>query len=194
MKTLLFLLAFFHQPFEWTTAHQLQWSDYQGAYDGSGVSASTCSEIVMTMSKDSAGGAIFTVKSLFHPENSFISPNCSLSEYALGHERLHFDITELYARELRSKLAPLQHTHNQANIDVAGYFYEFVIGAWNLEEENYDAQTEHSQNEEKQLQWEKDVHSRLKNFKADVNESRSRLHTIRRQSGAHRSLSSGSHR
>jgi hypothetical protein len=185
MKTILFILAFFHQPIAWDSVHKLQWDNYQGIYDGSGVSASSCTEIVMEESLDSAGGAIFTIKALFHPESSFISPSCSKSAYSLKHEQLHFDITELYARDLRAKLEPLQHTHLQANIDIARYYYEIVIEAWGLGQAAYDNQTMHSQNEENQLKWERFIHLRLKNFKANVNESSPRLRTIRRQQGAY---------
>lgn len=185
MKTILFLLAFFHQPIEWNAEYKLKWSDYQGYYDNSEVSASTCSEIIMTMSKDSSGGVIFDVKALFHPESSFISPTCSRSRYALEHEQLHFDITELYARELRTRLKPFQSTHNQDDVGIANWLYEFVVEEWNIEEDYYDAQTMHSQNKDAQFKWEADVHLRLKSSETNVNQSSPRLRTIRRQPRAY---------
>lgn len=161
MKLFLFLLLFTNPSFTWEPSHKLQWSDYQGVYDNSEANASTCTELYMDMNKDSSGGVVFNVKAIFHPESSFISPTCSKSLYALRHEQLHFDITEVYARQLRLLLHTMQHTRNQANVKMAGYFYEFVKDAWNHAEEQYDLESIHSQNEINQQKWNKKIKEML---------------------------------
>lgn len=161
MKTLLFLFLFTNSPFQWESNHKLQWIDYQGVYDNSEASASTCTELYMDMKKDSSGGVVFNVKAIFHPESSFISPTCSKSKYALKHEQLHFDITEVYARQLRLLLHTMQHTKNQNNIKIAGYFYEFVKDEWNRAEDRYDLESLHSQNGFNQRKWERLIKEKL---------------------------------
>lgn len=157
MKALLIALLFITPAFEWDADRKLQWSDFEGVYDSSDVSASTCSEISMEMLKDKEGGAVFIVKAIFHPEKSFVSPTCSKSLKALQHEQLHFDITEVYARKLRTLLHTMQHTHNQANIEIAGYFYDINRKQWDHAQSQYDLESEHSENDEAQKQWERIV-------------------------------------
>lgn len=178
MKALLFALLFIHPIFEWDSSHKLKWSDFEGVYNGSEESASTCTEISMEMEMDSTGGVVFIVKAIFHPEKSFISPTCSRSEKALKHEQLHFDIAEVYARQLRLLLHTMQHTHNQANVTMAGHFYAWTQQAWNHAEDVYDLESEHSQNEIGQKKWETIIRDSLAKSTHYANKSDRWLRTV----------------
>jgi len=179
MKTILFLLIFIHQPFHWED-HKLSWIDFEGVYDKSEASASSCTELYMDMNLDSIGGVVFNVKAIFHPESSFIAPFCSKSSRALKHEQLHFDITEVYARQLRILLAPLQHTHNQNSVQMSEYYYEFVSKQWNNTERDYDCETDHANKLVVQQMWEIRVANALIKPLKYANKSSPRLRKVRR--------------
>ncbi len=99
----------------------------------------------------------------FYPDKSWVKQDRETS-YILGHEQLHFDITELHARMLRKELSELritnnlkrrvQQIHNRINMD--------MDKMQNL----YDRETNHSINVEAQRRWEKDVTEALKALEA----------------------------
>jgi hypothetical protein len=153
MNVLLALLLLITPPFEWSKTRKLQWSDFQREYRGESVQGETCSGLEMAEDRDGHGGVVFTVNAVFHPELSFVSPDCSRSPYALEHEQLHFDITELYARQLRMALSVIQHTHKQSEADVAGDFFDIVKQAWAQEEDLYDKECNPSMNRAEQARW-----------------------------------------
>jgi len=69
----------------------------------------------------------------------------------LNHERLHFDITELFARKFRQRIEA-----NMFTLDINNQM-EAIHNAINTELETmqntYDAETSNSQNIEKQKEW-----------------------------------------
>ncbi len=183
MKSVLVILLFLHNPFPWAADRKLQWSDFEGEITNNFAAASSCTGLIMWEEKDSTGGVIFKVEARFDPSQSFVSPSCSKSDYALHHEQLHFDITELYARQLRMALAPLQHTHKQADVQVAGNFYDVVKEAWGLSEERYDMETDNANNVDAQYRWKKKIAHQLDKLERYANKPSAVVCSFHRRGG-----------
>lgn len=95
----------------------------------------------------------FEVNSYFYPQLSWVDGN-SKKEYLLGHERLHFDITELHARILRKKLKEINF--DELNSDpkkVLDSVYEIVEKDRREMQTRYDRETNHSLNKEIEAKW-----------------------------------------
>ena len=130
-----------------------------------GYKAYTWSGIAIDLSSDDTGIHVNTY-SYFVPSESWVEKDAGTPEL-LRHEQGHFDLTELYTRELRTLLEPYQ------NMDVSKFvrgdgqdsvqrLYDETFDRMNAEQERYDKETEHSVNREKQQMWDADIARRLR--------------------------------
>ncbi len=95
----------------------------------------------------------YTVETFFYTDKSWVRPD-SKSDYLLKHEQLHFDISELYARKLREKLAKVDSS--KLNKDSSKYLnklYEEVAAERVEMQDQFDKETDHSKNKETELKW-----------------------------------------
>src|SRR5689334_15537067 len=83
----------------WSGDRLLTVEDFQGRKSKN--KAGTSSGLFIH-SEDKEGTLMFYVEAIFYKSKSFFMKD--ESPYALRHEQLHFDITELYARKLRQKI------------------------------------------------------------------------------------------
>ena len=150
----------------WSKDLELQWSDFKGVpKPAQNDVASTASGISFGFSTTKSSSGLvdysFEVIAHFYPEKSW-RINDSLSAIVLAHERLHFDITELYARKFRQRISNFTFT-NEINIEM-----ERINNAINVElgemQKKYDAETDHSQILEKQTEWQNFIAAELKNL------------------------------
>jgi len=147
----------------WSEDLTLQWSDFKGdpkpVGDAVAITASGISFGYSTTK--STSGLVdysFQITAHFYPEKSW-RINKPLSDVVLAHERLHFDITELYARKFRQRVSNTKFT-NDINSQM-----ERINNAINKElgelQNKYDAETNHSQNIEKQIAWQQFIVAEL---------------------------------
>ncbi len=78
----------------------------------------------------------------------------------LGHEQLHFDITELFARKIKAKFAQLRDS-NCSDIDVYTSMIEGLLDERSAYDEMYDKQTNHGVNYQEQKAWVERVRNEL---------------------------------
>jgi hypothetical protein len=110
------------------------------------------------------GEISFAIYNLFNMDSSWISKNAINISDLLIHEKLHFDIAEIYARILRKKLAgylrECNYDENRVNI---------IINEVSLEKEKlqelFDKETNLGLDLAKQQQWENDIKYKLENLK-----------------------------
>jgi hypothetical protein len=158
---LAFLSCFFYQDDDvsiiWSGDLELEWSDFKADPKPQGNAAAlTASGITFgfssTKTKTELVDFTFDVKSHFYPNQSW-RINEPLSDIVLAHERLHFDITEIFARKFRQRIANTTFTMN-INVEM-----ERIHNAINNElsemQNKYDKETNHSQIVEKQMEWQK---------------------------------------
>lgn len=146
----------FSQEKRWSKDTLLTWSDFKGTVDpSSGVSAMTYCGVkfkynYFLSANDSVYTAKFKVYSYFTPERSW-----SMTErqcpVLLNHEQIHFDISEYFARVLRTALETAFYTKNIKEEIMA------IFKKYDGEREKmgslYDEQTNHGTKVEIQKKW-----------------------------------------
>ncbi len=170
---LFFIMAFSFQNDDniivWDKAKKLNWDDFKGT-----VSHDKTHEVINVYKvneEDAARSRVaialyfqcdgnnsnHTVRAEFEKNNSWFYANHK-TEAVLRHEQLHFDITELYARKLRTKLASLK---NQCEKSAVGSVYQANDSEFVEFVKQYDSETSHGVNKQKQSEWETKVQKLL---------------------------------
>ncbi len=145
----------------WTREHRLNWSDFKGKPTNSRAAAVTASGITYQFSSMSKGDDVildFEVSTHFYPHKSWYQPELC-DDVILGHEQLHFDISELYARQMRKRLRETRFTqHVKAEIKA---IYKEITVALNDFQNRYDEETNFSRNREQQQLWNTSIKTAL---------------------------------
>ena len=176
LRVLLILLSFSSFSFSqndadaisWNENRLLNWSDFKAnPIQNTDAAALTASGISFGFSIGTTGNRITKfkteVKCLFYPHESWYKSH-SADAHILGHEQLHFDITELHARKFRqqiSKIKPSANLKKQLNT-----LYKAISKASYDMQKTYDADTNHSINRERQAYWSSYVSSELRRLQA----------------------------
>ncbi|WP_445736502.1 DUF922 domain-containing protein [Mariniflexile sp.] len=139
----------------WNEFYKLSWSDFKATPNKSeNASAITASGITFGFSVKQTDtrviGFTSNVHAHFYPEQSWYKVK-EVDAHVLGHEQLHFDITELYARKFRQRISQLKVSntigsqlkklHNTIKKELAS------------KQNTYDAETDYSQIAEQQAKW-----------------------------------------
>lgn len=149
----------------WKNSHRLSWNDFRGTPGNADeVAAITASGIAYDLSATMAGAEVqvkCNVTAYFYPERSWYKKELADS-VVLAHEQLHFDITELHARKLRSAVKKTVFTRNVKQEMKA--LYEVVNRELDAYQRQYDTATDYSRNIEQQSEWGKKVARDLRKF------------------------------
>lgn len=142
----------------WSEDRKLTWADFKGrAKKASLNEALTDSGMSIELECDGTTSRA-VVKCFFNPSKSWTKSNDS--DYLLAHEQLHFDITELFVRKLRKQLLVFGNDCKKLNDHIEAYYNknyrEFV-----RYQDEYDRESKHSLDKEKQAYWEKKVAKEL---------------------------------
>lgn len=156
----------FSQEIIWKNQTQLSWADYLAAKpQGQTLHALTASGVNFDMSFEQANNTItvyLMVNAIFSAAESWSDPEHETTSL-LAHEQLHFDITELNARKLRKSLLEYSYTKNYES-EIEHLFREYSEERAGMQKE-YDMATNHSNNRDKQTEWQQIVHQKLEELK-----------------------------
>ena len=131
----------------------LTWDDFKGRVKSKHFNAGTYAGISYVQQPDGA----WKVFSYFNKNKSFHNDK---SGAGLSHEQYHFHIVELFTRQIRKAVAARQITIG--NTDVFNkYLQQIWVEVLKMQQE-YDAETNHSQNAVRQKFWEEKVDAGLK--------------------------------
>ena len=146
----------------WQPDRKLGWADFKGAPPGSKrVAATTASGISYSYTTTGSKGIYkldYEVTAFFYPWQSWYHRELCDS-VVLGHEQLHFDITELYARRMREMLGRETFGPN-VRAEVRRIFKELNRELSEFQDQ-YDRETDFSRNREAQAHWNADIARRL---------------------------------
>ena len=142
----------------WSSSRKLTWDDFQKEADANdplhamastniAVSA-TCRNNVMT----------YDVKCQFAQNESWTKNKVSVD--LLQHEQLHFDITEVYARQLRQKLSQQKSLCTGDKTKFKAVVNK-VFADWQKAQVRYDNESNHGINDAKQAAWAETVATQL---------------------------------
>jgi len=145
----------------WSSTYKLKWHDFKGNPDqkeikGQQSATKTRIEITTQVVK---GKIIFNVPCYFQKAISWTINDTNL--HLLQHEQLHFDIAELHARLLRSKVHQAGTIKESELRSFVKDVYHEVIKTCVQFQIKYDTETDHSRNREAQKKWNNKVKNLL---------------------------------
>ena len=162
MYKLLLILAFLFcfqsdtAEISWSSSYKLTWKDFKGKPNlDSDAVATTASGITFgySIDKSSTRGVIgfkTSVFAHFYPEHSWCKKDI-VDDHVLGHEQLHFDITELNTRYFREKIAKLKPNSNIA--DMLNALHKETNSTLAKMQQQYDNESDYSIDKEAQSKW-----------------------------------------
>lgn len=146
---------------EWSASRKLTWNDYNGAPDPKiGAAASTTTYLKIEYEIEN-GKLLYYISSTFSPSLSWVRHK---TDHILGHEQGHFDIAEIFARKLHQQMK--EYKFNKATFrEVLGKMYNDIQSQKDALQNQYDRESNHSINKEKQKEWEEKIAKLLKETK-----------------------------
>ena len=150
--------------FSWNENVKLTWKDFQGKPNlDSDAVAVTASGITFSYSIKKTETRVLSFKTIikadFYPEHSWCKKE-EVDNHVLGHEQLHFDITELHARLFKQKVATLKPSNNVA--EHLQQYHKEIDTALETMQKAYDNESNYSINKEGQALWKAYVAKELK--------------------------------
>ncbi len=141
----------------WSDAHKLSWSDYKANPNPQSDAAASTTTLLSISYKISSNSFSYTIKSHFSRTRSW---GRHKSDYILSHEQGHFDIAEIFARKLHKKMSEYRFDRKTYQKDLNKIYQEVVDEKEEMQNE-YDDETNHSINKEKQASWLKKIAKKL---------------------------------
>ncbi len=147
----------------WSADYKLRWSDFMGTNPtGQYMAQSNCVfdyrlEPVM---KNGIMELHLFLTSCFEKNNSWVKKGAQ-NDALLRHEQLHFDICELHIRKLRDEMVAADINPMEFG-DVLNKLLEERWKIYQLDQQRYDAETEHGIVEKEQNRWEKEIEEKLR--------------------------------
>lgn len=151
----------------WNENQKLTWEDFRGKpIPSASFVASTNTGINFQYSyslKNDEVTVEYSVASFFYPDKSWFQPG-KVNQHILNHEQAHFDISELHARMLRKNLAGKKFS-KRIKSEIEG-IYKQIEQKRRAMQVKFDAETDHSRNEAKEIIWEKQIAKQIANYES----------------------------
>ncbi|WP_273276882.1 DUF922 domain-containing protein [Maribacter polysiphoniae] len=153
-----------YETIAWSPVYKLTWKDFKGEVpENDRAAAVTASGITYQFSTQGTKDAMeidFKVTTFFYPNKSWYQPHLCDS-FILGHEQLHFDISELYAQKMRERLEAANFTQNvRAEVKL---IYREILEELEAYQDLYDTQTNFSRDSIQQSVWAVKIKEALRN-------------------------------
>lgn len=163
----IFLFVQDEETITWSKTQKLHWGDFkdQPDYDSDAV-AITASGITYGFSSKTYSNSDkieYTTKVIaqFYPEQSWYLKE-RVNDTVLGHEQLHFDISELHARKFRKRIKNAKFSKNiQQEISK---IYDQINEELRDMQNAYDTGSDYSRDYEGQVKWQKLVARELEKY------------------------------
>ncbi len=151
--------------FLWTRDYHLKWEDFRMQPENRPDTKAMTNSGIRYKYTQVGDTMYINIYSYFDATKSWVVESSKTNSNLLAHEQGHFDITEIYARLLRKKVATTKFS--KANLKTEfRKIYEENRGLWDYEQDSlYDKQTNHSKNEISQAEWSKTIAKRLEELK-----------------------------
>jgi predicted secreted Zn-dependent protease len=147
---------------EWNADRQLGWSDYKSKPNPESDAAASTTTYLSVEYNITSTRFSYKIKSYFSKTRSW---GLHKTDYILSHEQGHFDIAEVFARKLHKKLSEYKFNKKTYQKDLQK-IYEEVTKEKSDTQNEYDRQTNHSINKEKQAEWLKKIEEMLEEYAA----------------------------
>ncbi len=150
----------------WNENVKLNWNDFRAApTENRSEVALTASGITFGFSVNETDNQIVDFKTEvtahFYPDKSWYV-KARGTDHILGHEQLHFDITELHARKFREQIDQLK-VNNRIKAQLRS-LHQTINKEMAVMQAKYDLETDHSINKVLQSQWNDVIRQELSNL------------------------------
>jgi len=150
---------------------KLEWKDFEyKPKELSKPSAITSSGIEFNRNSNDIKSLNLIVIACFNKKESWRKEK-EINVETLNHEQKHFDITEIFARKLRKSIKDTVFENIVVAQKAINIIHKNIMKEWDIYQDKYDAETKHSIDKEKQLEWDKKIEDELielKNFTNNV--------------------------
>ena len=158
----LFSFAFTVNPefneINWNEEYKLTWGDFMGTPKPySDFVAQTVSVIEQSYTCNN-GNFDFDIKAKFNRERSWTKTYRNFE--VLLHEQKHFDLTEIYARKMRQAYLSIDNPCKYSMDELGNIYDEYFEELKNVQDQ-YDAETDHGLNKQRQRAWNDMIAKRL---------------------------------
>ena len=134
---------------DWSASRRLTWNDYKARPEPeSDAAASTTSYLAIEYNISSSSFG-YKIQSRFSKTRSW---GLHKTEYILSHEQGHFDIAEIFARKLNKKMSEYRFNKRTYQQEL-NKIYQDILDEKEKLQNDYDKETNHSINKEKQAEW-----------------------------------------
>lgn len=145
----------------WNPNRRLTWADYKAKPNPESDAAASTTTILGIDYNITSTSFSFKIESQFSKTRSW---GLHKTEYILSHEQGHFDIAEVFARKLNQKMSGYKFNKKTYQKDLRK-IYEEVTDEKEEVQNEYDRETRHSINKEKQAEWLKKIAKMLEESK-----------------------------
>ncbi|MBL7741946.1 MAG: DUF922 domain-containing protein [Chitinophagaceae bacterium] len=146
---------------DWKAGQKLSWSDYKGNPDPDSDAAALTATYLGIEYDISEKGLSWKIQCRFSKTRSW---GRSRTDHILQHEQGHFDIAEIFARKLNKKMSEYKFDKNSYQKDLRK-IYESITTEKEKFQDQYDKESDHSRNKEKQAEWTKKIAEMLSELK-----------------------------
>jgi hypothetical protein len=146
------------EKLSWSASRRLTWEDFKGTPDDANTHHALTAANLAVDARCSSNKVVYDVKCVFLPQESWTRNKNS--EKLLRHEQLHFDLTEVHARQLRKRLNSMQGncTNLQSNLNIA---VKSAFKEWREEQATFDKISRHGLDKQEEKLWEELISHRL---------------------------------
>jgi Bacterial protein of unknown function (DUF922) len=145
---------------KWDAAKKLTWNDYKSKPDPYSDAAASTTTVLSIDYKISQNGFDYKIESHFIKSRSW---GLHKTDYILSHEQGHFDIAEIFARKLHKQMSEYRFNKKTYQKDLKK-IYEDLTDEKTEMQNDYDRETRHSINKEKQAEWLKKIEELLEEY------------------------------
>lgn len=146
---------------KWSGSKKLTWADYKASPDPASDAAASTTTYLMISYNISNSNFSYKIESKFSRTRSW---GLHKTAYILGHEQGHFDIAEIFARKLNKKMAEYRFNRKTYQKELKKIYQDILDEKEEMQNE-YDRETNHSINKEKQAEWLKKIEKLLEDYK-----------------------------
>ena len=150
--------------FAWSAGRPLTWSDFQGSPPSEGSEGAKTSYTLYSVWKCKGDAFEFRVIAGFRPRQSWVKAvvldDSTQRRTILRHEQTHFDIAEVYARQMRRAFGDLARPCAKTNAELSA-LAQRLAQEETAEQRRYDIETDHGLRADQQAAWSRKVARQL---------------------------------
>jgi hypothetical protein len=154
------LSAMHDEMLEWNPGRKLTWNDYKGNPDPLSDAAASTTTLLTISYNIRSNDFSYKIESTFSTTRSW---GLHKTPYILSHEQGHFDIAEIFARKLHKRMMEYRFDRRNYEKDLKKIYQEILDEKAEMQND-YDRETNHSINKEKQVEWLKKISKMLDEY------------------------------